>query len=287
MLWQALAAMRDLGRLHDIASILVRYGFGDLVRRIGLANVLERAGRALHWSKAEEFAHLPPPARVRRALEEMGPTFVKLSQVLATRVDLFEPEWIEEFGKLQDSAPASPSADVLQHFTEDLGAPPQEIFAVFDPEPLAAAFIAQVHRARLEDGSEVVVKVRRPGIRPIIEADQCLRRALFGLRIEEHRFRDIEHEVHRRARRRRLLGPHTRGDARPVELHEYQRVRSRGLDQFDRDRALVGHAIDVPRHHGIRDVLGANAEDELLSDPWSELVPQMRHRQIELARRAA
>jgi len=171
MLWQALTAIRDLGRLHDIASILVRYGFGDMVRRIGLANALERAGRALHWSNAEEFAHLPPPARVRRALEEMGPTFVKLGQVLATRVDLLESEWIAEFGKLQDSAPAAPYAEICQQLTEDLGAPPEEIFTVFDPVPLAAASIAQVHRARLADSSEVVVKVRRPGIRPIIEAD--------------------------------------------------------------------------------------------------------------------
>lgn len=171
MLWQALTAIRDLGRLHDIASILVRYGFGDMVRRIGLANALERAGCALHWSNAEEFAHLPPPARVRRALEEMGPTFVKLGQVLATRVDLLESEWIAEFGKLQDSAPAAPYAEICQQLTEDLGAPPEEIFTVFDPVPLAAASIAQVHRARLADSSEVVVKVRRPGIRPIIEAD--------------------------------------------------------------------------------------------------------------------
>jgi len=171
MLWQAISAVRDVGRLHDIASILIRYGFGDIVRRMGLANALERAGRALHWNNAEEFAHLPPPARVRRALEELGPTFVKLGQVLATRVDLFEPEWIAEFSKLQDSAPAAPWADIRQQLAEDLSAPPEEVFAAFDPEPLAAASIAQVHRARLEDGSEVVVKVRRPGIRPIIEAD--------------------------------------------------------------------------------------------------------------------
>lgn len=171
MFWQALTAVRDLGRLHDIAAILVRYGFGDMVRRMGLANVLERAGRMLHWNNAEEFAHMPPPERVRRALEEMGPTFVKLGQVLATRIDLFEPEWIAEFGKLQDSAPAAPWADIRQQLTEDLGAPPETIFAAFEPEPLAAASIAQVHRARLEDGSSVVVKVRRPGIRPIIEAD--------------------------------------------------------------------------------------------------------------------
>jgi ubiquinone biosynthesis protein len=171
MLWQALVAMHDLGRLHDIASILIRYGFGDMVRRIGLANTLERAGRALHWSKAGSLAHLEPSARVRRALEELGPTFVKLGQMLATRVDLFEPEWIAEFSKLQDSAPAAPYAGVCQQLSEDLGAPPEKIFAAFDPEPLAAASIAQVHRARLEDGSEVVVKVRRPGIQPIIEAD--------------------------------------------------------------------------------------------------------------------
>ena len=171
MIWQALVAARDLGRLHEIAAILIRYGFGDMVRRMGMATALERAGRVLMWKRADELAHLEPPARVRRALEELGPTFIKLGQLLATRVDLFAPEWIAEFGKLQDSAPAAPYADVLRQFTEDTGAPPEQIFAAFDTEPLAAASIAQVHRARLEDGSEVVVKVRRPGIKPVIETD--------------------------------------------------------------------------------------------------------------------
>lgn len=86
MLWEALSAVRDLGRLHDIASILIRYGFGDMVRRLGMAGALERAGKVLHWKEAGELARLEPPARVRRALEEMGPTFVKLGQILATRV---------------------------------------------------------------------------------------------------------------------------------------------------------------------------------------------------------
>jgi len=171
MLWEALAAARDLGRLHDLAGILIRYGFGDLVRRIGLADALERAGQALHWRAAADLARLEPPVRVRRALEEMGPTFVKLGQLLSTRVDLFDPEWIAEFSKLQDSAPVLAYAEIRQQLTEDLGGAPEEVFATFDPIPLAAASIAQVHRARLHDGVEVAVKVRRPGIRPIIEAD--------------------------------------------------------------------------------------------------------------------
>ena len=168
MLWEALIAARDLGRLHEIASILIRYGFGDVVRRMGMANALERAGRALLWKHAEELAHLEPPARARRALEDLGPTFIKLGQVLATRVDLLDPEWIAEFSKLQDSAPPTPYADIRQHLREDLGAPPEEVFAAFDPEPLAAASIAQVYRARLKDGSAVVVKVRRPNVQSII-----------------------------------------------------------------------------------------------------------------------
>ncbi|SEO61556.1 AarF/ABC1/UbiB kinase family protein [Nitrosovibrio sp. Nv6] len=171
MLWQALTAARDLGRLHEIASILIRHGFGDMVRRMGLANVLETAGRALHWSEPGELAQLETHARVRRALEEMGPTFVKLGQILATRVDLFDPEWIVEFSKLQDSTPPSPYPEIHRQLTEDLGAPPEEVFTAFDPDPLAAGSIAQVHRARLEDGSEVVVKVRRPGVRTVVEAD--------------------------------------------------------------------------------------------------------------------
>ncbi len=170
MLWQALASVRDLGRLHDIASVLIRYGFGDLVQRFGLAGALADAGRALHWGETQPL-QLTPPQRLRRVLEELGPTFVKLGQVLATRVDLFEPEWIAEFGKLQDSAPPVPYEALLPQLVEDLGGPPEQVFASFEREPLAAASIAQVHRARLEDGTEVVVKVRRPGIRPVVEAD--------------------------------------------------------------------------------------------------------------------
>ncbi len=171
MLWEALGAARELGRVHDIAAVLIRYGFGDVVRRIGMAGALERTGRVLGWRTPVEMARLTPAARVRCALEELGPTFIKLGQILGTRVDLFPPEWITEFGKLQDAAPAVPFTDIRQQLAEDLGDDPDRVFAELERQPLAAASLAQVHRARLSDGTAVVLKVRRPGIRPIVEAD--------------------------------------------------------------------------------------------------------------------
>ncbi len=171
MLWETLSAARDLGRLHDIASILIRYGFGDMVRRLGMAAALERAGNVLRWKEASELARLEPPARVRRAMEEMGPTFVKLGQILATRIDLFAPEWIAEFEKLQDQVPTVPFAEIRQQLEQDLGSALDESFHSLNPEPIAAGSIAQVYQAQLPNGDQVVIKVRRPGIRPVIEAD--------------------------------------------------------------------------------------------------------------------
>lgn len=174
MLWESLTTARDLGRISQIATILARYGFGDMLRRFGLAGALERAGRVLPLEHLEELVSLSTPVRVRRALEEMGPCFVKLGQVLATRVDLFPQEWIAEFGKLQNQVPPVPFEEIRVEMREALGAEPEEMFAWLDPEPLAAASIAQVHRATLHDGSAVVVKVRRPGIRALVEADMRL-----------------------------------------------------------------------------------------------------------------
>ncbi|MCR6685215.1 2-polyprenylphenol 6-hydroxylase [Pseudoxanthomonas sp.] len=170
-MWETLGTVRDLGRLQEIASVLIRYGFGDMVRRIGLAGALEKAGRLLHWHDPQAMAHMAPPERVRRALEDLGPTFVKLGQVLATRVDLLPPEWIAELGKLQNAVPALPFERVRPQLVEDLGAEPEAVFARLEQVPLAAASLAQTHRAWLADGSAVVLKVRRPGIRDTVEAD--------------------------------------------------------------------------------------------------------------------
>ena len=171
MLIETLGAARDMGRLNEIAGVLIRHGFGDSVRRLGLADRLERAGHAIRWDHAADLARIEPPVQVRLAMEELGPTFVKLGQILAGRADLFGPEWIAEFEKLHSHVPAL-AFDVLRpQLREDLGGEPEVVFARFDVEPLAAASIAQVHRAQLKDGTEVIVKIRRPGITDVIEAD--------------------------------------------------------------------------------------------------------------------
>jgi ubiquinone biosynthesis protein len=185
MLSTAFDTARDLGRLQQIVGVLIRHGMGDAVRRMGWADALEKAGRAVRWESAADLARLEPPLQVRRALEELGPTFVKLGQILAGRADLFGPEWINELEKLHSRVPAVPFDELRVQLAEDLGGEPEEVFAWFDVEPLAAASIAQVHRAQLKDGTDVVVKVRRPGIRRVIDADLRLLERLVALAVRE------------------------------------------------------------------------------------------------------
>ncbi|MDQ5848280.1 MAG: AarF/UbiB family protein [Pseudomonadota bacterium] len=174
---ETLGLMRELPRLHEIASVFVRHGLGDFVQRIGIAGVLERTGRILHRGEAAEAVKLDPAQRVRMALEELGPTFVKLGQVMATRVDLFPPGWIAEFEKLHAEVPPVPFSELLPELERSLGRSPFEVFRDVETEAFAAASIAQVHRAKLQDGTPVVLKVRRPGVKQKIDADlRVLRR---------------------------------------------------------------------------------------------------------------
>jgi ubiquinone biosynthesis protein len=180
-----LTAARDLGRLREIAAVFIRHGLGDMVRRFGWTDLLARAGHVLRMDQTAELARLDPPEQLRLALEELGPTFVKLGQILAGRADLFGPSWIKEFEKLHSHVPTADPAALLAQLTEDLGAPPEQVFARFEAEPIAAASIAQVHAAELADGSEVIVKVRRPGIRAVIDADLRLLERLAALAEQE------------------------------------------------------------------------------------------------------
>lgn len=157
--------MRHLRRFQQIARILAHHGFGELLDLLGAAPVFPLA-RALRRRPV-----LGPPQRLRMALEELGPTFVKLGQVLSTRPDLLPPSYIAELSRLQDTVPPAPWDAVRAQIEAELGAPPEEIFATLDPEPLAAASLAQVHAATLPDGSEVVVKVQRPNIEATVSVD--------------------------------------------------------------------------------------------------------------------
>jgi len=179
------ARISDLGRLQEIIRVFTIVGFDDLFKRMGFEDLAGRTGRFMGLKDAEDIAHLERPQRVRWAFETLGPTFIKLGQILATRPDLFGPEWIAEFEKLQAQAPPVDFKEIRQQVEHDLGAPLEELFDKVDPTPLAAASVAQVHRATLKDGTDVVLKIQRPGIRPRIDADMRLLAHLAAL-AEKH-----------------------------------------------------------------------------------------------------
>ena len=146
-----------LKRSREIAGVLIGHGWNSLRENFGLA----ASGSAP--SNTQRNA-LIPPEHLRRALEELGTTFIKLGQILSTRADLLPPAYLAELSKLQDAAPSVPFEAVRKVLIAELGQPVEKAFANFDPRPLAAASIGQAHAATLMDGTEVVVKIRRPGV---------------------------------------------------------------------------------------------------------------------------
>ena len=108
MVWRTIGGARDLSRLREISAVLIQHGFGDLVRRAGMAGALERAGQVLQWGDGAGTAHLEPQERVRHALEDLGPTFVKLGQLLSTREDLLPSRWTAELERLHSQVKPVP-----------------------------------------------------------------------------------------------------------------------------------------------------------------------------------
>lgn len=163
--------IRNLGRMRQIVGVLFNHGFGDLVERLHLGGYV-RWGRKL--LRREARSPLSRAQRIRLALEELGPTFVKFGQVISTRPDLVPADVIEELKELRENVPQFDSDQAIALVERELGQTIAAAFAEFSAEPLAAGSLAQVHRARHRDGSDVAVKVLRPNIRADIERDLSL-----------------------------------------------------------------------------------------------------------------
>ncbi|MES1999539.1 MAG: AarF/UbiB family protein [Pseudomonadota bacterium] len=259
MLWETISVVRDLPRLHEIATIMIRYGWGDMVRVLGIGTVLERAGRILHWQTTSEIDQLDPAVRIRRAMEELGPTFVKLGQLFATRVDMFPPAWIAEFEKLQSHVPPVDFVTLEPYLHVALGMPVNEAFTDFDPVPFAAASVAQVHRAKLPDGTPVILKVRRPDIEKKIEAD---------LRIMQHIARLAEHEIPdvHRYQPIMMLAQFRRSLRRELDLL----MEAHNIDRF-RTNFLGDASVHIPRVYWEHTSEILNVQEELRGIPGTHL----------------
>ncbi|MGB5740328.1 MAG: AarF/UbiB family protein, partial [Woeseia sp.] len=169
---------RVLLRFIEIQRVLVRHGLDDFIKSTHFLRPLRFVFYLL--PRAKDVSE-PLGKRMRLALEELGPIFVKFGQAVSTRRDLLPPDIADELAKLQDEVPPFPSEEAIAIMDAAYERSVHEVFSRFDEAPLAAASIAQVHSAALQDGTEVIVKVLRPGVRELIDRDLEVMFALAGL----------------------------------------------------------------------------------------------------------
>lgn len=166
------STIRNTRRLAEVLQVLGRHGFGSFLSETGLDRLLDRGKDWFSGKEGrEETPRLPLEVRLRLVLEELGPIYMKLGQVLATRPDLIPPEVAREFRRLQSDCPQIDFTRINKRLKEEFGDDLDQVFGFIDPEPVAAASIAQAHRARLLDGAEVILKILRPGIERLVETD--------------------------------------------------------------------------------------------------------------------
>ncbi|MFQ5354414.1 MAG: ABC1 kinase family protein, partial [Thermodesulfobacteriota bacterium] len=171
--------IKNIRRLVNIVLILIKYGFGGIAGRMRIFPFVGVLTRIVFRDKGMDS--LSVPKRIRLVLEDLGPTFVKLGQIASTRADVLPPAWVEEFKKLQDKVTPVPFNEIRDAVEAALGAPIENKFATFSETPVASASIAQVHLATLRNGAEVAVKVKRPGIGPVIASDMSVMHTLATL----------------------------------------------------------------------------------------------------------
>ena len=173
-----MARRRTVFRMLAIQRILVKYGLDDIIKETHLWRPLRFL---FYLAPRRRDSSAPIGERIRLALEELGPIFVKFGQAISTRRDLLPPDIADELAKLQDAVPPFPAAEAIAIIEEAYGEPVSTVFERFDDEPLAAASIAQVHTAKLKSGTEVIVKVLRPGVHEQIERDLDVMHMVAGL----------------------------------------------------------------------------------------------------------
>jgi ubiquinone biosynthesis protein len=176
--------LQHAARLRHVAAVLLKYGYQDIAHRLHLPLTGRLFFRRFRETQAG-IGQRSQAERLRLACEELGPTFIKLGQLAASRTQTLPHEFTDELAKLQDQVAPAPFADIRRVLEEELKRPLTEVFTLLEAEPLGSASIAQVHRAVLRDGRQVVVKVQRPGVKEIVEVDLDILRQLAAF-AEEH-----------------------------------------------------------------------------------------------------
>jgi ubiquinone biosynthesis protein len=231
----AQSSTRSLGRLSEIAQVMVRHGFGYFLEAHKLTDLLPGRSAEARLAAAYEEGTSARGQHLRELLDELGPTFVKFGQLLSTRPDVVPPDIIAELRGLQDDVRAFPFEQAERVIEEDLGNSIERLFLDFDPTPVAAASIGQVHRATLPNGKRVAVKVQRPGAPRQIDADLNL--LYQAAKIVKERVRALD-----------FIDAHALVDefARQIRQELDYRLEARNAQTFHRDFAADPH-VHVPK----------------------------------------
>jgi ubiquinone biosynthesis protein len=163
--------IRENLRLQQIYNVFLRYGLDVAFDRFPTIAAMRHSMQRWVWNLPPDLEYPSMPVKVRLMIEELGPTFVKVGQIVSSQASVIPPEWEEQLAKLQSNVPPFPGSQVREIIIDQLGQPPEALYTSFEPAPFAAASTAQVHRAILHDGTEVAVKIQRPNIRNEMKAD--------------------------------------------------------------------------------------------------------------------
>ena len=167
----SLDRVREDLRLQLVYNTLMRYGYDAVLDRVAVVGGVRHAMQTWVWRLPKGWQEPGTGVKLRLMLEELGPTYVKIGQIVSSQASMLPTDWAVELARLQDDVPPFPSEQVRARIIEELGAPPEELYGTFEPRPFAAASTAQVHRATLHDGTPVAVKVQRPDIQHMVRAD--------------------------------------------------------------------------------------------------------------------